>query len=166
MIKLIVAVSGDWGIGKNGKLLARNKEDMQFFRKTTSGHVVIMGRKTLESFPDANPLPNRDNIVITKDVSYQKEGAYMVHSVKEALQLAETLSGGEKDIFVIGGESIYRQMLEFCKVAYVTKMHKIYEADTYFPNLDERAEWRLVKQSEDKEYKDGLFCFCTFERIE
>lgn len=164
MMKLIVAVAEDWGIGKDGKLLARNKEDMQFFRKTTSGHVVIMGRKTLEGFPDANPLPNRDNIVITKDVSYQKEGAYIVHSIKEAVELANTISAGEKEIFVIGGESIYRQMLELCKVAYVTKMYKVYDADTYFPNLDAKAEWKLEKVSKEMAYPDGQFVFCTYVR--
>lgn len=166
MMKCIVAVAQDWGIGKDGGLLARNKEDMKFFRSMTVGNVVIMGRKTLESFPGGKPLPDRENIVITREKEYCWEGVHVVHSIVDAEQLANRIADGEKDIFVIGGESIYRQMLDLCQEAYVTRMHKTYEADTYFPNLDERSEWQLTSQSENREYGDGTFCFCTYTRQE
>lgn len=163
-MKLIVAVAKDWGIGKDGQMLTRNKEDMKFFRETTTGHVVIMGRKTLESFPNGKPLSNRDNIVITKDQSFAREGAYIVHSIEEAVEKAQECAKGEKVIFVIGGESIYRQMLSYCDTAYVTKMNQVYPADNYFPDLDELPEWKLQEESEKLTYQDGQFVFCTYIR--
>lgn len=163
-MKLIVAVAKDWGIGKDGQLLARNKEDMRFFRETTTGHVVIMGRKTLESFPNRQPLKNRDNIVITANEDFVREGAYIVHSIEEAIKKAKECAKGVKDIFVIGGESIYRQMLSYCDTAYVTKMNQIYPADNYFPNLDDYSDWELRELSEEHTYPDGQFVFCTYIR--
>ena len=164
-MKCIVAAAADWGIGKDGDLLARNKEDMKFFKETTTGHIVVMGRKTLDSFPGGRVLPNRENIVITRDKSFEREGAIVVHSVKEAIAKANELeSASEKEIFVIGGDSIYQQMLPQCTTAYVTKMDQTYDADTYFPNLDEDEEWELSEQSEVKEYPDGTFTFCTYVR--
>ncbi len=161
-MKLIVATAADWGIGKNGGLLANNKEDMKFFRNTTSGNVVVMGRKTLESFPGGRPLKNRDNIVITSDTAFSREGVFVVHSIEEAAALAEERAGKDKEIFVIGGESIYRQMLGLVDTALVTRMNKSYDADTYFPNLDESDEWELVNKGEEMEYEDGTFRFCTY----
>lgn len=172
-MKCIVAVAADWGIGKNGNLLAHNSEDMKFFKEQTTGQIVIMGRKTLESFPRKRPLPARDNIVITRDLEFTCEGAYVVHSVDEAAVQAERLQSAfvdacdtsvGKEIFVIGGESIYRQMLAYCDTVYVTKMNQTYDADTYFPNLDEDADFVLATKSEMKEYSDGTFCFCTYRR--
>lgn len=163
-MKLIVAVAKDWGIGKDGQLLARNKEDMRFFRETTTGHVVIMGRKTLESFPNGQPLKDRDNIVITANEDFVREGAYIVHSIEEAIKKAKECAKGVKDIFVIGGESIYRQMLSYCDTAYVTKMNQIYPADNYFPNLDDYSDWELEKESKEHTYPDGQFVFCTYIR--
>ncbi len=161
-MKLIVAAAADWGIGKNGGLLVNNKEDMRFFRNTTSGNVVVMGRKTLESFPAGRPLKNRDNIVITNDTAFSREGVFVVHSIEEAAALAKERAGADKEIFVIGGESIYRQMLCLVDTALVTRMNKSYDADTYFPNLDESDEWELEKYGEEMEYEDGTFRFCTY----
>lgn len=164
-MKCIVAAAADWGIGKDGDLLARNKEDMKFFKETTTGHIVVMGRKTLDSFPGGRVLPNRDNIVITRDESFEREGAIIVNSIESAISKAKELAiGTDKEIFVIGGDSIYQQMLPQCTTAYVTKMDQKYDADTYFPNLDDDAEWVLSEQSEVKEYPDGTFTFCTYVR--
>ena len=161
MISLIVAVDKHWGIGKEGKLLMSVPADMQFFKETTTGNVVIMGRKTLESFPTGKPLPNRDNIVITSDKNYQKEGVTVVHSPKEALDAAKKF---KKDIYVIGGGQIYEQMLDMCDCAYVTYLCQTYEADTFFPNLDKKPNWVLVAESEEQTYFETRYYFRKYQR--
>ncbi len=161
-MKMIVAVDANWAIGYDGKLLARNKEDMKFFKETTTGNIVIMGRKTLESFPGGNPLKDRDNIVITRDASYSKDGVYIAHSVEEAVNIASDINNDGREVYVIGGESIYRQMLDMCDEVLVTRMDYEYEADTYFPNLDDDSRFKVSYESEAKEYPDGTFRFLTY----
>lgn len=161
-MNLIVAVTKNWGIGKDNKLLFSIPEDMKFFRTATSGKTVIMGRKTLESFPGGNPLKNRLNIVITGDRTYQKEGAAVVHSVEEALAAAQDI--GAEDAYIVGGASIYSAMLPYADTAYVTKMEICPEADTFFPNLDKDPQWELAAESEEKEYGGVKFRFCTYRR--
>ena len=129
-MNLIVAVDKNWAIGNDNKLLVSIPQDMKFFRETTMGKVVVMGRKTLESFPGGQPLKKRTNIVLTRDKNYQVKDAIVVNTVDELLQ--ELKKYDEEEIYVIGGESIYRQMLPYCKVAHVTKINHAYEADTYF----------------------------------
>ena len=144
-MKLIVAADRNWAIGKNNKLMWSIPADMKFFRETTQGNVVIMGRKTLESFPQGQPLKNRVNIVITRNPSYKVKDAVVVHSVEEAIEESRKYDG---DVFVIGGESIYRAMLPYCDTALVTRIDYAYEADTWFPNLDEDEEWELTDEGE------------------
>ncbi|MDD6572948.1 MAG: dihydrofolate reductase [Thermoflexaceae bacterium] len=156
-MNLIVAVDKNWAIGKNGGLLVSIPEDMKLFRSETTGKVVVMGRKTLESFPGGNPLKNRTNIVITANPDYQKDGVIVCHSVEEALE--ELKKYDEEDIYVIGGETIYRQFLPYCKVAHVTKIDFAYEADTYFPNLDENPDWSVEESSEEHTYFDLEYYF-------
>lgn len=161
----IVAVSSDWGIGKGDDLLFHIPEDMKFFRTTTSGKVVIMGRKTLESFPNKAPLKNRVNIVITRDPDYKVEGAIVVNSIDQAVEAASGLEGyGEDDIFVIGGDSIYGQMLPLVDRAYVTRIEASKEADAFFPNLEDSDEWILDERSELKEHEGLEFYFATYRR--
>lgn len=160
-MKLIVAVDKNWAIGKNNKLMWSIPADMKFFRETTQGNVIIMGRKTLESFPQGQPLKNRVNIVITKNKDYKAKGAIVVHSVEEAVREAKKQEG---DIFVIGGESIYRAMLSYCDTAYITKIDHAYDADTYFPNLDEDKEWRMTKISEEQTCFNLEYYFTVYER--
>ena len=160
-MNLIVAVDKNWAIGKNGELLVSIPEDMKLFRSETTGKVVVMGRKTLESFPGGNPLKNRTNIVITANPYYKKEGVIVCHSVEEAL--SELKKYNEEDIYVIGGETIYRQFLPYCKVAHVTKINYTYAADTYFPNLDANADWRETDSSEEKTYFDLEYYFKKYE---
>lgn len=160
-MKLIVAVDKNWAIGKNNKLMWSIPADMKFFRETTQGNVIIMGRKTLESFPQGQPLKNRVNIVITKKKDYKAKGAIVVHSVEEAVREAKKQEG---DIFVIGGESIYRAMLSYCDTAYITKIDHAYDADTYFPNLDEDKEWRMTKISEEQTCFNLEYYFTVYER--
>ncbi len=161
-MNLIVAVDNNWAIGYQGKLLNSIPEDMKFFRETTTGKVVIMGRKTLESFPNGLPLKKRVNIVITKDPDFTVKDAITVHSIEEALEEARKYN--DEDIYVIGGDSIYRQMLPYCSVAHVTKMEYAYQADTWFPNLDEDPEWVIAADSEEKTYFDLEYQFVMYVR--
>lgn len=148
-MNMIVAVDSNWAIGHKGKLLVSIPEDMQFFRRETTGKVVVMGRKTLESFPNGLPLKNRVNVVITKDKEYNVKDAIICHSIEEALEVLKQYN--DEDIYVIGGESVYRQFLPYCSVAHVTKINYSYDADTYFPNLDEMDEW-TIEESSDEPY--------------
>ena len=115
-MNLIVAVDEKWGIGKDGGLLAHLPEDMKYFRETTRGRTVVMGRRTLESFPGGQPLKNRVNVVLTSDKNYQVKGTVVVHTIEEMVE--ELKKYEDEEIFVIGGESIYRQLLPYCKTAY------------------------------------------------
>ena len=162
-MNLIVAVDKNWAIGKENKLLVSIPQDMKFFRETTMGKVVVMGRKTLESFPGGQPLKKRTNIVITRDKNYSVKDAIVVHSVEEALE--ELKNYNSEDVYVIGGESIYRQMLPHCDVAHVTKIDHAYEADTYFPNLDEKEDWLVTGVSDEQTYFNLEYEFVRYERV-
>ena len=162
-MNLIVAVDKNWAIGKDNKLLVSIPQDMKFFRETTMGKVVVMGRKTLESFPGGQPLKKRTNIVITRDKNYSVKDAIVVHSVEEALE--ELKKYNSEDVYVIGGDSIYRQMLPYCHVAPVTKINHAYEADTYFPNLDEKEEWLVTGVSDEQTYFNLEYEFVRYERV-
>lgn len=161
-MNLIAAVDKNWAIGKDNKLLVSIPDDMKFFRQTTTGNVVVMGRKTLESFPNGKPLKNRTNIVLTSDLNYQVEGAVIVHSLEE---LQEELKKYDSDrVYVIGGESVYRELLDACDVAHITKIDFAYEADAWFPNLDEMPEWEVTADSEEQTYFDLEYYFYKYEK--
>lgn len=162
-MNIIVAVDKNWAIGKNNKLLVSIPQDMKFFRETTTGKVVVMGRKTLESFPGGQPLKKRVNIVLTSDKNYHVNGADIVHSIDALLE--ELKKYPAEDIYVIGGESIYRQLLPYCDKAYVTKIEHAYDADTFFPNLDEDPHWRMTKTSDEQTYFDLEYEFTIYERL-
>ena len=161
-MNIIVAVDKNWAIGYQNKLLNSIPEDMKFFRETTTGHVVVMGRKTLESFPNGRPLKNRTNVVITRRQDYEVPGAVVVHSVEEALEYLKRFKS--EDIYVIGGASIYEQMLPYCDVAHVTVMDYAYQADTWFPNLDKMEDFVVAADSEEKTYFDLEYCFIMYVR--
>ena len=162
-MNIIVAADANWAIGYQNSLLVRIPEDQKWFRETTTGKVVIMGRKTLESFPNKLPLKNRVNVVITRDPSYTVEGAVVVHSVEEALEAVKNYP--TEDVYVIGGDSIYRQMLDYCDVAHVTRIDYAYQADTYFPNLDEKPEWKITQTSDERTYFDLIYEFVRYEKV-
>ena len=161
-MNLIAAVDRNWAIGKDNKLLVRIPADQKFFRETTTGKVVVMGRKTLESFPGGVPLKNRTNIVLTRNPDYRVKDAIVVHTMEELF--AELSKYASEDIYVIGGETIYRQLLDACEVAHITKVDYAYDADAYFPNLDELPEWNLTADSEEQTYFDLEFYFLRYER--
>ncbi|MEG1457746.1 MAG: dihydrofolate reductase [Acetivibrio sp.] len=157
----IVAVDANWGIGYQNKLLVSVPADMRFFRAETTGKVIIMGRKTLESFPGGRPLKDRKNIVITTKEE-KIEGAEVVHTIAAALEAVKGYK--TKDVFVIGGQSIYEQMLPYCDIVHVTQIDFAYEADAYFPNLDEKEEWIIAEESEEQTYYDLEYTFIKYIR--
>lgn len=161
-MNLIVNADKNWGIGRENQLLVHIPNDMKMFRQTTTGKVVVMGRKTLESFPNGMPLPKRTNIVLTTDQDYDGRGAIVVHSEDELFE--ELKQYADEDIFIIGGESIYRMLLPYCDTAYVTRLDYAYDADTYFPDLDARKEWEIVKESEEQTYFDLEYVFLKYQR--
>lgn len=162
-MNLIVAVDENWAIGNKNELLISIPADHKFFRQETTGKVVVLGRKTLETFPQGLPLKNRTNIILSTNSSYQVKDAVVVHSVEELLKEVEQYN--TEDVYIVGGESIYRQMLPYCKVAHVTKIDHSYEADAYFPNLDEDSEWQITADSEEQTYFDITYHFLKYERI-
>lgn len=161
-MNLIVAADRNWGIGYNNSLLVQIPRDQKMFREMTTGKVVVMGRKTLESLPQKQPLQNRTNIVLTSNTQYSVKGAIVVHSMEELLD--ELKKYNEEDIYIMGGESIYKQMLPYCKVAHVTKIDYVYQADTYFPDLDKDDEWQLVADSDEQTYFDLAYEFLQYKR--
>lgn len=162
-MNLIAAVDKNWAIGKNNQLLVRIPMDQKFFRETTTGKVVVMGRKTLESFPNGLPLKNRTNIVLTRNPKYEVKDAIVVHSLDELRE--ELKKYNSEDIYIIGGEQIYNALVDECDVAHITKIEYEYDADAYFPNLDEKPEWRIVADSEEQTYFDLEFFFYKYEKI-
>jgi dihydrofolate reductase len=161
-MNLIAAVDSNWAIGKNNELLVRIPADQKFFRETTTGKVVVMGRKTLESFPNGIPLKNRTNIVLTSNPNYQVKDAIVVHSLDELHE--ELKKYPSEDIFVIGGEKVYKELLDECDVAHITKINFAYDADAYFPNLDEKPKWVITGDSEEQTYFDLEYFFYRYER--
>ncbi len=161
-MNLIVAVDKNWAIGYKNQLLVSIPQDMKFFRTTTTGKVVVMGRKTLESFPNGLPLKNRTNIVLTGDKNYKVKDAIILHSVEDVLE--ELKKYDSEDIYVIGGDSIYRQFLPYCDKAYVTRIDHPYEADTYFPNLEEHPDWEMTQISDEQTYFDLEYVFTIYEQ--
>ncbi len=162
-MNLIVAVDQRWAIGYQNNLLVRIPADQRFFRDETIHKAVIMGRKTLESFPGKQPLKQRLNVVITSDPNYRVKDTIVVHSVEEALEAVRDYSS--EDIYIIGGASIYEQMMPLCDVAHVTKIDYVYMADTYFPNLDLLPEWKMTGESEEQTYYDLIYTFCKYEKV-
>lgn len=161
-MNIIVAVDKNWAIGKDNRLLVSIPADMKMFRQETTGKVVVMGRKTLESFPGGQPLKNRTNIVLTGNEKYQVKGAIVVHSLEELLKEVEKYESDQ--VYCIGGDSIYRQLLPYCDTAHVTKIDFAYEADSFFPNLDENPEWEITARSEEQTYFDLEYEFVKYER--
>ena len=158
-MELIVAVYDDWGIGKDGTQPIALSSDRKFFRETTRGAMVIAGRRTIEDFPGKQPLPGRVNVAISRNVS-EIPGFTVCKSTDEAAELAKTAQRA----MVIGGGSIYKQMLPLCDTAYITKVHTTPVSDTFFPNLDEDPEWILAEVLESGE-EDGIgYEMCLYKR--
>lgn len=161
-MNLIVNVDKNWAIGHRGKLLVSIPEDMKFFRSETTGKVVVLGRKTMETFPGGQPLKNRTNIVLTRNRQYQVKEAVVCYSLEETLD--ELKKYPSEDVYIVGGDSIYQQFLPYCDTAHVTRTEHAYEADAWFPNLEADPDWELTGESEEKTYFNLEFTFCKYER--
>ena len=158
-MELIVAVYDDWGIGKDGTQPVALSADRKFFRETTRGAMVIVGRRTIEDFPGQKPLPGRVNVALTRTPK-EIPGFTVVTSPEEAAALAVNAERA----MVIGGGSIYRQMLPMCDTAYVTKVHTTVDSDTFFPNLDEDAAWELKEILQSGEENGISYEMCLYKR--
>ena len=158
-MRAIVAVSQNWGIGRDGQLLFRISTDLQRFKALTTGHTVVMGRKTLESLPGGRGLPNRRSLVLTRRDNFTPDRAEVVRSLEEAVALA----GDEA--FVIGGQEVYEQLLPYCTRVYVTKVFADVPADAFFPNLDADPHWRPISSSEIQEENSLKFQYVEYKRV-
>ncbi len=162
-MKMIASADNNWAIGHGGSLLARVSADMKFFKSKTIGNTVILGRKTLLTFPNGRPLKERDNIIITHDMNFEAEGAEIVHSTEELLQLIKNYDS--ERLFVIGGGTVYSQLLPYCDTAYITRFDKTFDADTYIENLDKSEEWALDEEEGPFEENGLSYRFCTYKRV-
>jgi len=151
-MKAIVAVDQNWGIGYKGKLLERIPEDMKFFKETTIEKVVIMGKETFASLPGGEPLKDRINIVLCEDKQFSDKKITICSSLEELFM--ETKKYPIDEVFVIGGEIVYAELLPYCTEAYVTKIENTYIADKHFPNLDKDDSWELVFRGESQSYNN------------
>jgi dihydrofolate reductase len=158
-ISIAVAVGENFAIGKNNQLLWHMPADLKFFKQTTTGHTVIMGRKTFDSV--GRPLPNRRNIVITRDTQLKIDGVEVVNSLPEALEITKE---EEKPVFIVGGAEIYKQALPLTNTLYLTTIHHHFEADTFFPTIN-RSEWKVVKSERHAADEKNLYDY-TFEVLE
>lgn len=156
----IVAVDKNWAIGNKGDLLVRIKADHRRFKALTVGKVVVLGRKTMDTFPGRKPLKDRTNIILSHDPEYKVEGALVVHSVEELLE--ELKKYPSEDVFIIGGSSIYEQLLPYCDTVYVTRIDHEFEADAYYPELDLKQEWKVRQTSETQTDYDYPYSFVDY----
>ncbi len=161
-LEIVVAADEEWGIGLNGTQTLVIPEDRKHFREVTGRGTVIVGRKTLSDFPGGRPLKNRRNIVLTRDRSFDVEGVETAHSVEEALEKC----GNDEKVYVIGGESVYRALLPWCKKAHVTRIFAKADNDAFFPNLDRLPGWRLTDGGEERESNGLRYAFQTWERCD
>lgn len=157
-MNLIVAVDENWAIGKGGDQLVYISADLKRFKELTTGHPVILGRKTLSTFPGGKPLKGRRNLILSATPGYTVEGAEIFSDVDSLLAAAT------EDAFVIGGESVYRALLAHCDTAYVTKIHAAFPADRYFPDLDAHPDWTAQEQSETLNENGISFHYVTYRK--
>lgn len=161
-MQIIAAVDNNWAIGFQNSLLVRIPRDQQMFREMTDGKVIVIGRKTLETFPQKQPLKNRVNIILSRDRKNTVKDAVVVHSIEELME--ELRKYNTDDVYVAGGASIYRQLLPYCDTAHITKIDHTYQADAYFPQLDGMEDWELTADSEEQTYFDLEYYFQKYER--
>lgn len=162
-MNIIAAVDRNWAIGLKGNTLVDIPADRKLFREETMGKVVVMGRKTLESLPGGQPLPGRVNIVLSRGGSDLGKGVIRCGSLEEGLE--ECAKYPTEDVYVIGGQEIYEAFLPYCQVAHVTWIDYAYDADTYFPNLDQDPQWVLAADSGEQTYFDLCYEFRMYCRV-
>ena len=158
-MQAIVAVSQSWGIGKGGDLLFRLPSDLRRFKAMTTGHTVIMGRKTLDSLPGGKGLPHRRNLVLSRQSDFAPDRAEVIHSVEDILKTAED------DAFVIGGQQVYEQLLPYCTRVHITKVLSDPEEDAFFPDLDKLPGWKVASAGEMLTENGLSFQYVEYIRI-
>lgn len=161
-MNLIACVDKNWAIGNKGELLVSIPSDKKLFKKLTDGKVVIGGRKTMEAIPGGTTLGGRTNIILTSDKKYTYGNAVIVHSIDEALE--ELKKYDDEDIFVIGGEKVYKEFMPYCSRAYITKVDYEYEADAYLEDLEKSDEWIMTHDSDEWTYYDLEYYFYQYKR--
>jgi dihydrofolate reductase len=161
-MKAIVAVDQHWGIGKEGSLLVHLPGDLQYFKQKTLGKVVVMGRSTLESIPGAKPLPNRTNIILSTTMDFQPD---CIVCRSKSMLFEELKRYKMEDVYIIGGERVYKDFLSYCDTVFVTKIAAVFPADKYFENLDEKEDWHMVYEGEAQEEKGFSYRFTEYKRI-
>lgn len=163
-MNIIVCVDSRWGIGNKGELLVSIPADKRMFKEHTTGKVVLGGRKTMEGLPGGTTLKGRTNIVLTSKKDYSFGDAVVVHNMEEALE--ELKKYPDDSIYIVGGGKVYEEFLPYCDRAYVTKVDYQYEADTFFPNLEQSGEWVMTHDSEEQTYYDLEYYFTIYQRRE
>ena len=161
-MNMIAAVDSNWAIGNKNKLLISIPADMKMFRQETLEKVIIYGRKTLETFPLSRPLDRRVNIILSANPDYKVNGALVVHSIEELKEVIREYD--TDDVYVIGGASVYRQLLPLCDTVHVTKIDYAYEADAWFPDLDADPEWEITAEGDEQTYFDIPYTFVRYSR--
>jgi len=162
-MNLIVNADRNWAIGNNNKLLVSIPKDMKTFREMTTGKVIVLGRKTLSTFPGGRPLDSRTNIIMSRDKNFKVDGAIVVHGVDDLLD--ELKKYKSDDIYICGGESVYKQLIPYCDTAHVTRVDHSYAADAYFPDLDKSDEWEIEVESDEEVYFDVIYSFVKYVRV-
>ncbi|MDY6037589.1 MAG: dihydrofolate reductase [Eubacterium sp.] len=162
-MNLIIAVDKDWGIGKDDGLLCHLPGDLEYFKKMTLDKTVVMGRVTLESLPGSKGLPKRRNVVLTHDKNFRADNAEVVNSYTALDELISDIPAG--DVFVIGGEQIYKALLPKCEICYVTKIDENFDADRFFVNLDENDDFRCEAVGDKREENGIGYRFYKYTRI-
>lgn len=162
-MNLYVTADANWGIGHNDNLLIQIPRNQKMFLEETKGKVLVMGRKTLATFPQGMPLGGRTNIILSANAKLQIKGATVVHSLEELFE--ELKQYPDEDIYVVGGESVYKQLLPYCNVAHVVKMDHAYTANKFFPDLEKEKEWKLTADSDEYTYFDIAYEFLRYERM-
>ena len=160
-MKLIAAADNNWAIGNNDSLLVSIPADQKRFREITTGNIVVLGRKTLSGFPNGLPLKNRTNVILSSKEDFKAGDAIIVHSEEELF--AYLKERDSDDIYVIGGGTVYKLLEPYADTAYITKLDYNYQADTYFPNLDEKDNWKIVEESEEQTYFSLEYYFVTYK---
>lgn len=161
-MKFIAAVDKNWAIGNKGRLLVRISEDQKNFRNETMGHVVVLGRKTLEEFPGGRPLKGRTNIILSGNPEYTVDGAVVVHSLDELF--VELRKYDSDDIYVIGGQTVYDALIPYCDTGIITKINEEFDADAYIPNLDKISGWKVADSRSGDDLSQYDFTFVTYKK--
>ncbi|HHU77401.1 MAG: dihydrofolate reductase [Caldicoprobacterales bacterium] len=154
-MNFIVAVDQEWNIGKDGDLLQPISEDLKQFKARTLNRIVVLGRKTLHTFPGGKPLRGRTNIILTRQKDFSADGAIICNSFAELFE--QLRSYKDNDIFIVGGGEIYKELIPYCKIGYVTKIHKTFKADTSIPNLDKTGTWKAVRKDGPYHFRDDIY---------